>query len=161
MAKYLLLSLTLFLTACTTSQPIPTATSLPPTLSSQPIEVKFTGDDCTVTGPTELPAGKHTFTFIDESGMDAELWLLSLRDGKTTQDILDRQSEPGDWYPKPGWVSYDTRLSIESKESDGRRVDSYIWNLLKVGEHTISCYVPSPQMMWFPAPLMIVEATSE
>jgi len=148
MAKYLLLSMTLFVTACTTSQPVPTHTSLPPTPSPQPIEVIFTGNDCTVTGPTELSAGKHTITFIDESDMNAELWLISLRDGKTIQDLIDRQSEPGEWYPKPGWATYDTRLSIVSKESEGRRVDFSTYNLFKVGEHTILCYVESPIKLW-------------
>lgn len=154
MAKYLLLSLTLFLTACTNSQPEPT--QLP-----QPIEVIFTGDDCTVTGPSELPAGKHTITFIDESDMDSELWLIRLKEGKTFQDVLNEQSEPGDWYAKRDWQYYDAIVSVESKESEGRRIDTYIWNLPQVGEHAISCYVDSPRLHYWVAPITIVEAPSE
>ena len=138
--------------------PTPTSTSLP---TPTPIVVTFDGNDCTVSGPTELPAGEHTFIFIDRSDMRGELWLVYLEDGKTFQDHLDLQSEPGEWYPKPPWVFYDSRVSIESQESNGRRVDSSTWKLDKVGEHTILCYVPSPQMLWFAAPLMVVETPSE
>ena len=152
----LALGVTLIVLAGCGPSPTPTPTATP-----TPIVVTFDGNDCTVTGPTELPAGEHTFIFIDRSDMRGELWLVYLEDGKTLQDCLDLQSEPGEWYPKPPWVFYDSRVSIESQESNGRRVDSSTWKLDRVGEHTILCYVPSPQMLWFAAPLMVVETPSE
>ncbi len=142
-----------------TSTPKPTSEPLPETVTE--IEVIFDGNDCTVTGPTELPAGDHTFIFIDRSDMKGELWLVNLDDGKTTQDLLDGQSEPGNWYPAPSWLDYDSQQSNKSEELEGRRVDTSTWKLDKVGEHTIVCYVASPQMIWFPASLMIIEAPSE
>jgi hypothetical protein len=178
--RYLLLFLTLFVTACATSEPIATDTSIPltpvpdptdtttppiqipPTQIPQPIEVAFDGNDCTVAGPTELPAGEHIFIFIDGGDRGAELYLLRLADYKNTQDLRDGQSEPGEWYPKPPWVYYDTKVSVDSQESNGRRVDTSTWRLDRIGEHTIACWVPSePQMIWFPAALMIVEAISD
>ena len=162
--------ITLLLVGC--GAPAATPTPIPPTETSKPtseplpetvteFEVTFDGNDCTVTGPTELPAGEHTFIFIDQSDMRGELWLVYLEDGKTFQDHFDLQSEPGEWYPKPSWVIYDTRVSFEFQESNGRRVDSSTWKLDKVGEHTIVCYVSSPQMIWFAAPFMVVETPSD
>jgi hypothetical protein len=169
MAKYLILVLSLLVTSCATSQSIPTHTSIPPTYTSLPptqlppvIEVTFDGTDCTVTGPTELPAGEHTFIFIDRFDRKAVLWLVNLDDGKTTQDLLDRQSEPGEAFPRPSWIHDDTQKSIESEELEGRRVDTSTWRLDIVGEHTIVCYVHSiPRIIWYPSPLWIVEAPSE
>jgi hypothetical protein len=161
MSKYLLLSLTLFVTACTTSQPIPTPTSIPTILSSQPIEVTFDGNECTVTSPSELPAGEYTTIFTDLSDLKAEVWLVYLKDGYTIQDHLDGQSEPGVWYPKPSWMFYDKRYAIDSEESNGRRVTTTTWILDRIGEHNIVCYVSSPQMLWIEASLMIVEPPSK
>jgi hypothetical protein len=48
-----------------------------------------------------LPLGDYAFTIIDESDWKGELWLINLNEGKTLQDMLDLQSEPGEWYEKP------------------------------------------------------------
>ena len=157
-----------------TNTPIPTNTPTPspPTVTSTPtdeplpeaeFEVVFDGKDCTVDGPTELPAGEHTFDFIDTSYFRGEVYLIYLQEGKTFQDNLDLQNEPGHWYPKPAWAYYDSRLdSSKRPESNGRRVTLTTWNLDRVGEHTIICYVGgSSQKLWFAAPLMITETPSE
>jgi hypothetical protein len=123
----------------------------------KPIVVTFTGEDCTVSGSTELPAGEHAFIFIDQSGLSGELYLVRLEEGKTFQDHLDGQSEPGEWYPKPPWVFYDDQVSIESEDTNDGRVDKSFWRLDNVGEHTILCYVDSPRLLWFAAPLFIVD----
>ena len=142
----LLLIVTLLMTSCAPKGEV-----------IDPIEVTFTGEDCTVEGPTELPVGEHAFIFMDKSGLSGELYLVRLKEGKTFQDHLDGQTEPGEWYPKPPWVFYDKQLSIESEETNDGRVDKSILRLDKVGEHTILCYVDSPRMLWFAAPLFIVE----
>ena len=144
------LFLILFLTACG---------SLPG--ESAVIEVTFDGNDCTVTGPSELPPGEHTFTFVDQSEWEGELWLVYLDEGKSFQDNLDMQSEPGEWHPKQSWAHYDSVVSRESRETDGERIDTETWSLNRVGEHTILCYVDDPRLLWFAAPLMIVESSSE
>ena len=151
----------LLLVGCSSTRAVThTSEPLPETVAE--FEVTFDGNDCTVTGPAELPAGDHTFIFIDRSDMRGELWLVYLEDGKTTQDQLDMQSEPGEWYPKPSWVYYDSKVSFESEELEGRRVDSSTWRLDRVGEHTILCYVAaSPQKLWFVAPIIVIEAPSE
>jgi len=136
-------------------------TSEPPPETVAEFEVTFDGNDCTVSGPTELQAGEHTFIFVDHADVRGELWLVYLEDGKTFQDHLDGQSEPGEWYPKPSWVQYDSRVARESQWSNGKRVDTETWDLFQVGEHTILCYVGFPQLLWFAAPVMVVEPTSE
>ena len=151
----------LLLVGCGTTAATPTPTSEPLPETVAEFEVTFDGNDCTVTGPTELPAGEHTFIFIDRSDMRGELWLVYLDDGKTFQNHLDLQSKPGEWYPKPSWAHYDLRVSLESEELEDRRVDSSTWRLDRVGEHTILCYVPYPQKLWFVAPIIVVEAPSE
>ena len=122
------------------------------------IEVVFDGVDCIVSGPTELPSGEVTTRFVDQTDLNAELWLVNLDEGKTIQDQLDLQSEPGVWFPKPDWVHYDSRVANESQEQNGNRIDTETWDLSKVGEHNILCYVSSPeQLLWFAAPVYIVE----
>ena len=105
----LLLAL-LLMTACSSSQSSPTPippTPIPPTATPTPtseplpgsvpeeIEVTFDGNECTVSGPTELPIGEHSFILNDLSETNAELWVLRLRDGKTFQYLLDEQGERG------------------------------------------------------------------
>lgn len=124
------------------------------------IEVTFDGNGCTVKGPSELPPGEHTFTFVDQSEWEGELYLVYLDEGKTIQDLNDLQSEPGEWNPKPSWVHYDLALSQESEQKGDKRIDTETWSLKRVGEHTILCYVDDPRLLWHAAPLMIVEPSS-
>jgi len=125
------------------------------------IEVTFDGNGCTVTGPSELLPGEHTFTFIEQSEWEAELWLVYLDEGKTIQDLNDLQSKPGEWHPKPVWVHYDSVVNRESKEMGDGRIDTETWRLNRVGEHIILCYVDHPRLIWNAAPIMIVENPSE
>ena len=99
----------LLLVGCSKRAAIHTSEPLPGLVTE--FEITFDGNDCIVTGPAELPAGEHTFIFIDRSEIRGELWLLNLDDGKTFQDHLDLQSKPGEWYPKPSWAHYDSRVS--------------------------------------------------
>jgi hypothetical protein len=145
----------------------PVPTQVPPTNTAKstpklvdPIQVTFTGIDCEVQSPNELPPGDYTFRFMDLSELSGELYLVNLNIGKTTQDLLDGQSEPGDWYPKPAWAHYDRQVAIETEQLEDRRVDISTWSLERVGEHTILCYVASPQMLWMPGFINIVEPPS-
>ena len=99
--------------------------------------------------------------FNDLTDMRGSLWLSNLDDGKTFQDNLEGQSEPGEWYPKPSWAHYDKQSFRKSEYLEDRRVDTSTWILDKVGEHTIYCYVAAPHQLWFAAPIIIVEALSE
>ena len=160
----------------TQAPPADTPTPVPPTATTRPTPilptaaptadssimfvVTFDGEDCYVEGPTELAAGVYSFTFIDNSDMKAQLWIVHLDEGYTTQDLLDGQSEPGEWYPKPSWAAYDTMNSSKVDKSEGKSVRTSTWILDKLGEHTILCYVPSPQKIWMPAGILIKDTDS-
>lgn len=180
MAKYLLLSLTLFATACTTSQPIATHTSLPPTLTSMPptytslppthtslpptqlpppFEVTFDGNECIIAVPAELPAGKYSFVLKDLSGADMDFYLSLINEGHTFQDLLDMQSEPGEFYPQPYWTHHPTKLAQKWDESYGGTV--YTFLLVEIGEYVSSVGRYDPDSNWYCAPFQIVEAPSE
>ncbi len=145
-----------------TQVPQPTNTSIPPTQIPQLIEVTFDGTGCTVIGPTEVPVGLLTSIFIDQSDLIANvsLWVVSLDDGKTTQDMIHEQPEPGVWWPKASWVHHEHRRSSKAVESDDGRVVSTTWYLPKVAEHTLIC-MWYPQILWIAGSIMVVEAPSE
>lgn len=128
---------------------------------SDVIEVTFDGKSCTVSGPSELPAGDHTFKFIDLSKWEGELYVVYLHEGKTIQDHLDYQGSPGVWKPRPEWIDYNTVVRRETKESGERRIDTETWRLNKVGEHNVFCYVDDPRQLWLAVPLMIVETPTK
>ena len=65
------------------------------------------------------------------------------------------QPGPGIDYPKPEFVHYDPRISRETEELEGRRVDTCIYNLDVVGEHAIYCGPSQPTGLWFGAPLIV------
>ena len=165
MKKVLLLVMTvLFVSACTTSQPEPNET--PVDVVIEVGEVKFDGTDCTVTGEKKLPPGKYSYVLQDESDYEVQMYIGRLLEGKTTQDILDLQGEPGayvteamideayDWAVEPGaaW-----------QKPDGGEVHTYI--LVSEGEYTVGMWSYQtetiPFTVWFCAPLWIEEAPSE
>jgi len=169
----LLLAL-LLMTACSSSQssPTPIPPTATPTPTSEPlpgsvpeeIEVTFDGNECTVSGPTELPIGEHSFILNDLSEMNAELWVLRLRDGKTFQYLLDEQGErggPGVWWPQPSWVVHARHTGGPLKNANGGEIWTYVVDIegdyvIMVGE-----YRPCSKRIWFCPPLMVIETPSE
>ncbi len=164
---FLLIAFSL-IAACTTTQPEPTSTPLPPTDTSipptqvpQPIEVTFTGEECTVTGPTELPMGEHQFILRDLTEKNADLFVQYFIDGKTVQDYLDLQSEPGEWveYTNNTLTIMAIMRGAEWNESIDGKVYTYLLN--EEGEHVILVGGHSPRSIWICAPLWVIEAPSE
>ena len=152
MRKLLFLLMAVFLVAaCTTAQPEPTSTPLPPTDTSipptqvpQPIEVTFDGKGCTVTGPTELPMGEHQFILRDLTEKNEDLFVIYFIDGKTSQDFLDLQSEPGEWveYYKNTWIMDAIKRGTEWNESIEGKIYTYLLN--EEGDHVIFVRENSP-----------------
>ncbi len=159
-------SLLLFITACTTStseesmQEEPKETSLQTPVPTIEFVVTFDGNGCVAEGPSEVLPGKYGFKFIDKSDVKGELWLLYVDSEKSFQDLLDEQSEPGEWYAKPSWCHYGSKISGESEETDGGKVEIAVWDLRWVKEYAIMCYVDSPRNLWFVAPINVVETLS-
>lgn len=146
-----------------TATPTPTSEPLPGSVPEE-IEVTFDGNECTVSGPTELPIGEHSFILNDLSEMNAELWVLRLRDGKTFQYLLDEQGErggPGVWWPKPSWVVHARHTGGPLKNANGGEVWTYLADIegdyvIMVGEYT-----PASKRIWFCPPLKVIETLSE
>ena len=101
------------------------------------------------------------FVFIDRSDPRGQLWLVNIPEDKTLQDLLDRQSEPGEWYGLRSWVLHDERVSSTSEKFEDKRVDFVIWALDKVGEHIVICAIANPMGYWFTGPIFVVEVPSE
>ena len=172
-----LLTMLLLTTACATTQPSltstplppteppptplpePTNTSIPPTQLPPLIEVTYDGNECTVTGPTELPKGKHSFVLYDLSEHNAVLWVNFFLDRKTFQDYLDLQSEPGEYVSQPYWTVNPPLFGQAWDDSIGGEV--YTLFLDKEGEYCIGVYDSSPESIWFCAPIWVIEAPSE
>ena len=143
-----------------TATPTPTSEPVPGSVPEE-IEVTFDGNECTVSGPTELPMGDHSFVLNDLSEMNAELWVLRLLDGKTFQDLLDERGEPGMWWPQPGWVGYARHAGGPLKNANGGEVWTYLVDIegdyvIMVGEYT-----PASKRIWFCPPLKVIETLSE
>jgi ABC-type transport system substrate-binding protein len=137
-----------------TSEPAAT----PPPLDAA-IEVTFDGNECTVAGPAELPRGEYNVILKYPSEGRVDLWMSFLQDGRTYQDLLDMQSEPGEYFQEPNWVLWDPRILRGWNESVDGEIFTFMLN--KVGEHVIYVGNYSPGAIWFCAPLMITEAASQ
>lgn len=132
---------------------IPTHTSIPPTPSPPPIEIAFDGNECTVSGPTEVPTGNYPFVWNDLSEQqNTDFWVGRLLDGHTYQDLLDLQSEPGEYYPKPSWVVHSSAYYS---------FDAEIWVVIldEPGDYFID--LGSKHSLWFCAPFKVIEAPSD
>ena len=171
----------LTLAACTSTQPAPTSTpisptntsppptdtSLPPTDTSLPptqlppqFEVTFDGKGCISTVPAELPVGKISIIYKDLTENNIDLWVGSFVEGRTYQDLLDSQSEPGEYIPDRGWTSDSPKF--EQKWNDSLGGEVYVFYLHKEGEHYIVAGRYPPQgSFWFCAPLTVVEPPSQ
>jgi hypothetical protein len=148
----------LLLVGCGTPAATPTSGPLPRDVA-EGIEVTFDGNECIVSGPTELSIGEHSFVLKDLSEQNAYLLVSLLHDGKTFQDWLDEQSEPG-VFARPSWVEFPSQLGAP-KKTNGGEVWTYI--LRKEGEHFISVGedLPDSKRLWFCSPLEVIEAPSE
>ena len=101
------------------------------------IEVTFDGSACTATGPDKVSAGVHSFVLLDLTGEGlADLRTMAIQDGHTYQDLLDLQSEPGEYIPIPPWAEWPLstfeRVDRDLAENElGKKL------ILEPGEHWI------------------------
>lgn len=145
-----------------TAEPTSPPTEQPFTEVITDFEITFTGEDCFVTGPEEITAGDYSFKFIDYSGKRAFLWVQYDDEDKTYQDYLSRQSQPGEYFPKPAWVRYDTQVEKESRRFDDYRIDIETWRLDSEAMHVILCFIDSPNKeLWFGAPIYVTGSVSD
>jgi hypothetical protein len=123
-------------------------------------EVRFDGIECTVSGPDEVPTGDHRFVLYDQTGQSVETLLVGrLVQGKTFQDLLDKQSEPGEWIRHPSWVKAAVLAGEHGEEADGGQVWPYF--LKNGGEHYIILRNLTSHNHWLCSSFQVVESSSE
>ncbi len=142
-------------TATLTITPTPMPTSTLETLPGsvpEGIIITFKGEKCTVSGPTEVPPGDLTFVVRDLSGQRQELYVLYYLDGKTHQDMVEKQGIPGRWWPKPIWTDYANIIDVWR---DTSRSEKYYTYSLEEGEHSLFLGSSSPVSNWICASLWV------
>jgi hypothetical protein len=126
-------------------------------------EVIFDGAECAVHFPTELPPGKYSIVFIDANESDAHMLIFRFDDGKTIQDALDLQNEPGDYVPEQDWLLGAIETGIAWSKPDGGEVHTY--RFISEGEYVVGIWIwetpTTPFRTWFCTPFWVKEAPSE
>lgn len=84
---------------------------------------------------------------------DVELWAILLLDGKTFQDLLDMQSEPGEYVPKPSWAVHPRKSGTGGDSKEGVLSTYY---LDMEAEYVLAVGSYGPFSLWYCAPPMLV-----
>jgi hypothetical protein len=139
----------------------PTATSIPPTvpptqtletlpgLVPEGIVVTFKKNEtCTISGPTELPAGEYTFILMTQGDILGFLHLSYPIDGKTTQDFLNHPNRnDGHWWAA-ALELIDNTIPIDAWINESRNERYYTYSLDE-GEHLVIRWNQNPHFFWF------------
>ena len=140
-----------FITGCATAkQETPTPTTEPIEIT---FEVTFDGNECTVSGPTEVPTGDYSFFLNNVSDRRVVLGVTQLLEGHTFQDMVDLQSEPGDPFFIEYWMSkpfYYTKDHI-----------TWTVSLDEAGEHGILISEYGHVGIWLCIPFQVIEVPPE
>jgi hypothetical protein len=75
------------------------------TTQSRSVVLTFDGQICHYEGPKVVTEGDVTITLVNNTKLDASLWMVRLDDGKTWQDMLDYIGPPGSHVEPPRWSS--------------------------------------------------------
>lgn len=129
--------------------------------ASEPIEVSFDGNECTVAGASEMPAGDRSFVLTDMSDLDGvTVFARKLVDGHSFQDALDIEAAsggPGAYWPRPSWAA-DVMPNFDPPEMDLADNQQLLAVSLEPGEHLVAIYAINPELIWLCAPLDVVES---
>jgi len=121
------------------------------------ITVTFQGDACEIDGPDVLLVGEYHFILNDISQIsNADLFVSKLTDGHTYQDLIDPQTTPGEYYPKPYWVVYATKETMVDSTTGQRSYDIK----LESGEYAIYVYgltESAEKWLWFCLPITVLD----
>ena len=121
----------------------PTSTPIPPPPTLQPFVVTLDGNECTLSGPTEVPPGEYPIFINNQTELEIPFqFVRNFLDEKTYQDVLDLQSEPGEFFSMPSWTS--EVLYYYSAADD---VNFYI--LDTIGEHFFIRIMTGKELVFF------------
>ena len=152
---------TLAPTTTTTEAPSTTAASTTTTvaMSAAAIGVSFDGERCEV-DTESVPAGGHAFVVTNDSDQAVHLYVSSLIDGHTFDELLELQEEVGgspNYYPKPDWVVYEDVSSDPDARPEIELSDNQSMKGRALTEGTDAVYLGTsvPKRLWFCAPLSV------
>jgi hypothetical protein len=142
-----------------------TTTTVAPTttvaMSAAVIGVSFDGERCEV-DTESVPAGGHAFVVTNDSDHAVALYVSSLVDGHTFDELLELQEEvggsPNSW-PKPDWVVYESPSPEPDARPEVELSDNQFMEARRLTEGTdavyLAAFVPGPERIWFCAPLSV------
>jgi len=123
--------------------------------------------ECTVSIPTELPPGRYSIVLRNLTKEDVNIFVSRHVGGKTFQDVLDLQGEPGVSLSEPVYDELFDKLiepGTAQHTPDGGEVHTY--KFISEGEYIVGVWVwetaeSDAIYTWFCAPLWVKEAPSE
>ena len=149
----------LLLVGCGAAPPKPI-----PEVVDEPILVTFDGEGCYSSLPVALSTGEHSFVFVYTTEEGYALWTSRLLDGKTYQDVVALQSEPGEYILKPTWTEHPRRVGRAIWDES---VGGYIktWAFDEEGEYVLDTgngsTASGPLSIWLCGSFQVVEAPSK
>ena len=133
----------------TDTQPPPTEEPLPPIEDLGPLTVTYDGNECTLSGPTQVSLGNFTVINDNQTETSYEIYIKYLSAGKTNQDFVALQDEPGTMFDVPDWAEM-VRYSFAGK-------DEMIFLFESPGEHAVFLGGTDSYFMWICPPILLVE----
>ena len=125
-------------------------------------EVIFDGGDCRVTVTNKLPAGWYSFSFTNLTDDEYDLVIGRFEEGKTYKDLLDAQSQPGEYVPQENFYNWPRQPASAQLKSDGSKVHTF--NLSIEGEYFIYAWSweteTTPHRMWLCTPFWVIGDSS-
>ena len=116
-------------------------------------EVTFDGNECTLSGPTEIPTGEYRIPLNDQGHGGMYVWIGRVLEGRTWQDALDLQEYPSQWVPAPDWT---TKAKITFHEYDAE-IDRtlFTYEFEEAGEYQVWLENKSAMKLWPCAPFTV------
>lgn len=149
LAEAAVIALALVAVACSSGESSATVSSTPTTAAAgsdeaattagADFDVRFDGEECTVTGPESVPAGEYTVVLTDTSGLDVDVDVAGYDDGHTFADIeeyIEETGGDGDRRNSPGWAPSVMR-DFEAPLLDLADNQSQYDYLLEAGSHGV------------------------
>jgi hypothetical protein len=111
--------------------------------ATEGIEVRFTEEECSHSGPSVLPEGEYVIIFKGVDGKAAAgFYVQRINDGKTYQDIIGLQGGvPGEYYSRPDFITYATTVDSDFDTSTG---DKRVTHAFEEGEYYIDAFAGVP-----------------
>ena len=125
-------------TTTTTTQPVLDAEAVA-RAATEGIEVTFTEEECSHSGPSVLVEGPYEVIFKGVDGKSpADFYVQSIDNGKTYLDIVELQGGvPGEYYGMPAFITYATKVDGDFDISTGDRRTTYAF---EVGEYYVDAF---------------------